>query len=48
LFVLVRSEPHPQLALNRVSLVGVGRACPPFDKDAYGDVWKEVQQLGKK
>lgn len=19
--------------------------CPPFDKDAYGDIWKEVQQL---
>ena len=22
--------------------------CPPFDKEAYGDVWKEVQQLGVK
>ena len=22
--------------------------CPPFDKDAYGEVWKEVQQLGLK
>src|SRR5262249_10858802 len=19
--------------------------CPPFDKDAYGEIWKEVQQL---
>ena len=19
--------------------------CPPFDKDAYGDVWKDVQEL---
>jgi NADPH2 dehydrogenase len=22
--------------------------CPPFDKEGYGDVWKEVQQLGVK
>jgi NADPH2 dehydrogenase len=22
--------------------------CPPFDKEAYGDVWKEVQELKKK
>ena len=22
--------------------------CPPFDKEAYGEVWKEVQQLGVK
>jgi NADPH2 dehydrogenase len=22
--------------------------CPPFDKEAYGDLWKEVQELKKK
>ncbi|CAN5374549.1 NADH:flavin oxidoreductase [soil metagenome] len=22
--------------------------CPPFDKEAYGDIWTEVQQLNKK
>jgi len=19
--------------------------CPPFDKDVYGEIWKEVQEL---
>jgi 2,4-dienoyl-CoA reductase-like NADH-dependent reductase (Old Yellow Enzyme family) len=22
--------------------------CPPFDKDAYGEIWKDVQQLNRK
>jgi NADPH2 dehydrogenase len=37
---LMRAKDHP---LGQYST-----GCPPFDKEAYGDVWKEVQQLGKK
>lgn len=37
---LMRAKDHP--------LGQYPTGCPPFDKDAYGDVWKEVQQLGKK
>jgi hypothetical protein len=22
--------------------------CPPFDKEAYGEIWKEAQQLSVK
>lgn len=34
---LMRSKDHP--------LGQYETGCPPFDKEAYGDVWKEVQQL---
>jgi NADPH2 dehydrogenase len=34
---LMRAKDHP--------LGQYPTGCPPFDKDAYGDVWKEVQQL---
>ena len=34
---LMRSKDHP--------LGQYPTGCPPFDKDAYGEVWKEVQQL---
>lgn len=37
---LMRAKDHP--------LGQYPTGCPPFDKEAYGDVWKEVQQLGKK
>ncbi|QDU22260.1 oxidoreductase [Urbifossiella limnaea] len=37
---LMRAKDHP--------LGQYPTGCPPFDKDAYGDVWKEVQQLGRK
>ena len=37
---LMRSKQHP--------LGQYQTGCPPFDKEAYGDVWKEVQQLGVK
>ncbi|HJZ54814.1 MAG TPA: NADH:flavin oxidoreductase [Gemmataceae bacterium] len=34
---LMRSKDHP--------LGQYPTGCPPFDKEAYGDIWKEVQQL---
>lgn len=34
---LMRAKNHP--------LGQYPTGCPPFDKDAYGDVWKEVQEL---
>jgi 2,4-dienoyl-CoA reductase-like NADH-dependent reductase (Old Yellow Enzyme family) len=34
---LMRAKAHP--------LGQYPTGCPPFDKEAYGDVWKEVQQL---
>jgi len=37
---LMRSKDHP--------LGQYPTGCPPFDKEAYGDVWKEVQQLGER
>ncbi|MBA4062717.1 MAG: NADH:flavin oxidoreductase [Isosphaera sp.] len=37
---LMRAKDHP--------LGQFETGCPPFDKEAYGGVWKEVQQLGKK
>jgi 2,4-dienoyl-CoA reductase-like NADH-dependent reductase (Old Yellow Enzyme family) len=37
---LMRAKQHP--------LGQYETGCPPFDKEAYGDVWKEVQQLGAK
>ena len=37
---LMRAKDHP--------LGQYPTGCPPFDKDAYGEVWKEVQQLGTK
>jgi 2,4-dienoyl-CoA reductase-like NADH-dependent reductase (Old Yellow Enzyme family) len=37
---LMRAKAHP--------LGQFPTGCPPFDKDAYGEVWKEVQQLGVK
>jgi 2,4-dienoyl-CoA reductase-like NADH-dependent reductase (Old Yellow Enzyme family) len=37
---LMRTKTHP--------LGQYPTGCPPFDKEAYGDVWKEVQQLGRK
>ncbi len=37
---LMRSKDHP--------LGQFPAGCPPFDKEAYGDVWKEVQQLAVK
>ncbi len=35
---LMRSKNHP--------LGQYPTGCPPFDKEGYGEVWKEVQQLG--
>lgn len=37
---LMRAKDHP--------LGQYPTGCPPFDKEAYGEVWKEVQQLGRK
>lgn len=37
---LMRAKDHP--------LGQYPTGCPPFDKEAYADVWKEVQQLGRK
>jgi NADPH2 dehydrogenase len=37
---LMRAKDHP--------MGQYPTGCPPFDKEAYGDVWKEVQQLGRK
>ena len=37
---LMRTKTHP--------LGQYPTGCPPFDKEAYGDIWKEVQQLGVK
>jgi 2,4-dienoyl-CoA reductase-like NADH-dependent reductase (Old Yellow Enzyme family) len=37
---LMRAKQHP--------LGQYPTGCPPFDKDAYGELWNEVQQLGKK
>ncbi len=37
---LMREKNHP--------LGQYPTGCPPFDKEAYGDVWKEVQDLRKK
>ena len=37
---LMRAKDHP--------LGQYPTGCPPFDKEAYGDVWKDVLQLGKK
>ncbi len=34
---LMRTKQHP--------LGQYPTGCPPFDKDAYGDIWKEAQQL---
>jgi NADPH2 dehydrogenase len=34
---LMRAKDHP--------LGQYPTGCPPFDKDGYGDVWKEVQAL---
>jgi NADPH2 dehydrogenase len=35
---LMRAKDHP--------LGQYPTGCPPFDKEAYGEIWKEVQQLG--
>ena len=37
---LMRAKAHP--------LGQYPTGCPPFDKDAYGDIWKEAQQLNVK
>ncbi len=37
---LMREKNHP--------LGQYPTGCPPFDKEAYGEVWKEVQELRKK
>jgi 2,4-dienoyl-CoA reductase-like NADH-dependent reductase (Old Yellow Enzyme family) len=37
---LMRAKNHPMGQYQT--------GCPPFDKEAYGEVWKEVQQLGVK
>jgi 2,4-dienoyl-CoA reductase-like NADH-dependent reductase (Old Yellow Enzyme family) len=37
---LMRAKDHP--------LGQYPTGCPPFDKEAYGDVWKEVQELQMK
>ncbi|HEX3152101.1 MAG TPA: NADH:flavin oxidoreductase [Gemmataceae bacterium] len=37
---LMRAKDHP--------LGQYPTGCPPFDKDAYGEVWKEVQELTMK
>jgi 2,4-dienoyl-CoA reductase-like NADH-dependent reductase (Old Yellow Enzyme family) len=37
---LMRAKNHP--------LGQYQTGCPPFDKEAYGEVWKEVQQLSVK
>ncbi|MDB5311695.1 MAG: NADH:flavin oxidoreductase [Gemmataceae bacterium] len=37
---LMRAKDHP--------LGQYPTGCPPFDKEGYGEVWKEVQQLGVK
>ena len=37
---LMRAKNHP--------LGQFPTGCPPFDKEVYGDVWKEVQELGVK
>jgi NADPH2 dehydrogenase len=37
---LMRAKDHP--------LGQFPTGCPPFDKEAYGDIWKEVQALGLK
>ena len=37
---LMRAKDHP--------LGQFPTGCPPFDKEAYGNVWKEVQELRKK
>ncbi|QJW96295.1 oxidoreductase [Frigoriglobus tundricola] len=37
---LMRSKQHPMGQFPT--------GCPPFDKDAYGDIWKEAQQLNVK
>ncbi len=37
---LMRAKDHP--------LGQYPTGCPPFDKEAYGDVWKEVQELRRK
>ena len=37
---LMRAKDHP--------LGQYPTGCPPFDKEAFGDVWKEVQELRKK
>jgi len=37
---LMRSKNHP--------MGQYPAGCPPFDKEAYGDIWKELQDLRKK
>jgi 2,4-dienoyl-CoA reductase-like NADH-dependent reductase (Old Yellow Enzyme family) len=37
---MMRAKDHP--------LGQFPAGCPPFDKDAYGDVWKDVQELRKR
>lgn len=37
---LMRAKDHP--------MGQYPTGCPPFDKEAYGEIWKEVQQLGMK
>jgi 2,4-dienoyl-CoA reductase-like NADH-dependent reductase (Old Yellow Enzyme family) len=37
---LMRSKNHPMGQFPA--------GCPPFDKDGYGEIWKEVLELGKK
>jgi 2,4-dienoyl-CoA reductase-like NADH-dependent reductase (Old Yellow Enzyme family) len=37
---LMRAKDHP--------LGQYPTGCPPFDKEGYGEVWKEVQELGRK
>jgi 2,4-dienoyl-CoA reductase-like NADH-dependent reductase (Old Yellow Enzyme family) len=37
---LMRAKDHPMGQFPT--------GCPPFDKDAYGEVWKEVQELNKR
>ncbi len=37
---MMRAKEHPQGQYPT--------GCPPFDKEAYGELWKEVQKLGHK
>jgi len=37
---LMRAKDHP--------LAQYPTGCPPFDKEAYGEIWKELQQLQQK
>jgi len=37
---IMRAKDHP--------LGQFPTGCPPFDKEAYGEIWKEVQRLNLK